>query len=270
MPHPQPARRAPSHTASRRFRRGVERLALGSLTLLGAVVAGACVHGSPGRWHLGSELEHERVVEFAPRLGDGVDLEFELGVGDFRVVRVDGPSRLVATIHEEVPGTAELFFDGGRLVLSSPRGDDALLGELLLELGHDVRSIDVDLGAGDLTIDGVGVRDHVTVSSGAGSVTLIGLGAPARVELALSVGDLLLASFEAGALTVDQGLGDARLEGLDVELLRIDAGLGSITLANCRVDDLRADAGIGDITVSESEVRRHSVAAGIGSVHLVD
>ncbi|QDU69363.1 DUF4097 family beta strand repeat-containing protein [Engelhardtia mirabilis] len=255
-------------SALRRFSRSFDRLALRSAALLVALGIAACVSGHGGHWHIGHHLDHERQISFDPELDSSVELTLELDAGEVRVVRVDGPSRLVATVHEEIPGSADLHFEGGHLMLTTQGKDEAMVGELLLELSHGVESMTINIGAGELLVDGIDVRRGLVLATGAGEITLRDVGAPRMVDISQGAGDLELRGFETEHLNVDLGAGSADLHDLWVGLLEIDSGIGSISIVDCTIDDLRADAGIGDIDVRASDVRTHSIDSGIGSVSL--
>jgi len=260
--------RSTPDTPFRRFTRGFDRLALRSAAFLAVLGAAACVTTGSGHWLMGNHLDHERQISFDPELDSGVELVIEMGAGDVEIVSVVGPSRLTATVHEEVPGSADLHFEGGRLVLSTVGGDEAMIAELMLELSHGLESITVNMGAGELTVDGIDVRREVAISNGAGSVRLERLGAPRRVEIGQGAGDLRVRGFEAEEVLLDLGAGDTSVDEMWIDRLEVNAGVGSIRVSDSTVDSLQADAGIGEIDLRSSDIRSHSVDAGIGSVNL--
>lgn len=264
MAHPTPV------PAGRRLLRGLDRLALASATFLAVAAAGACVY-TGSSWTVASQLDHEREISFVTYdLSPSVELVLDVGAGDVEVIGTDGPARVTATVHEEHPGTADVYFEGGRLVVATADGDEAMIGDLRVEVPHAVQSLRVNIGAGSVEIDGLAVRDGVAIAGGVGDVTLDGLGALRQVEVSLGVGEVSLSDIEAELIVLDIGTGDVTVEDLWAGVLEVDSGIGSLTVRTSQIDHVEADTGIGDIELISSQVGSHDFDAGIGSLRFDD
>jgi hypothetical protein len=102
-----------------------------ALALLGT----SCVHHDGRALHLGwREYPHEREQTLEPQ--DLERLLIEVAYGDLELLGVEGPTRIVATLHERHPGAGELWLEDGRLGVRSRLGDDdVVLGAVRVELG---------------------------------------------------------------------------------------------------------------------------------------
>jgi len=124
-----------------------------------------------------------------------------------------------------------------------------------------VKSLKLQLGAGDVKIENLTVTDQAENGGGAGKITVTG-GALNDLTLEMGVGELNLAAALSGNSTLLLGVGKSNLTLLgsrDDYTIDIEKGLGSITVDGKEISDF-GSSGNGQNHVT--------VEGGIGAIHL--
>ncbi|MEO0651270.1 MAG: DUF4097 family beta strand repeat-containing protein [Planctomycetota bacterium] len=211
------------------------------------------------------DLDFERTVILDAGESGAGDLVIEIQVGDIEVHGTDGPTRVIAQLHEESPGVGELEWVDGRLVLDTYDGE-ARIGDVRIEVGTVHGDLWLETGVGDVSAERVDVRGSIQISVGAGDVSLVQLGGPIEVRVDSGVGDVRLRDLDAEQVTIEHGVGDLMLEGLSADRVHAGTGVGDIDLDYCYVDELEAASGIGDVSIGSSTVGHRQLEVGLGSI----
>jgi hypothetical protein len=193
-------------------------------------------------------------------------LVVELSAGDARVEWTDGPTQIIAVLHEVTEFDAYLEFAGGRLTVETHSGEPARIGDLIVRTSCPLPRLILSSGLGDLTVEGVQIDGELSLSSGAGDVTVRSAGHPLEVELSTGMGDVAVRSLECPALAASTGMGDIALREVTAAVASVSSGMGDVELVLCSFEDLDASTGMGDIDTSGSRYERADLDSGLGSI----
>ena len=122
------------------------------------------------------------------------------------------------------------------------------------------KSLDFDLGAGEVIIDNLDVANEASIEGGAGKVSILN-GSMNNLELDMGVGEVSITSKITGNSNINAGVGKMVLKLLDSDYkIKIDKGIGNATVNNEKVVDssyygsgkniIDIDGGVGNIEVS--------------------
>ena len=122
------------------------------------------------------------------------------------------------------------------------------------------RSLDLDLGAGDVKIGSLYINSEADIDGGAGAITILD-GEISNLDLQMGVGSLNVTVALRGDSDLEMGVGESSLTLLgskDDYTVEIEKGLGSITVDGESVSDFGSGSG-------ESSV---DIEGGVGAIHL--
>lgn len=122
-------------------------------------------------------------------------------------------------------------------------------------------TMDLEFGAGEVTIDTLTATVAVDIDGGAGKITISG-GALHNLELDMGVGQLNLTAALTGKSDFDLGVGESNITVLGSKedyRLDIEKGLGDITVDGTSVSNIKSQ-GSGDSAIE--------ISGGVGSIHL--
>ncbi len=181
------------------------------------------------------------------------ELTVEANVATMRIGFADVSQ---ATLEVTTGGSGEWTMErtGRELRVQSPRGfgggwflDDTELATLTLprELEGPALDANLDLSAGELTVDGeFGALD---IGVGAGAATVTGSARTLNVNVSAGGAEILLDDVQQAQFSVSAGAIDSRLTGVAPQLVTVDVSAGSLNLALPDVTyDVRSDVLAGD------------------------
>ncbi len=205
-------------------------------------------------------------------------LKIELNAADFVIREADGfsvESNLKYLSVTEKDGVLRIVDEANKhgnykndpmLTLSVPSGTqfrdvDIFTGAAKMTVDTlSARSMDLQLGAGDVNIGGLYITYEADVKGGAGAITVLD-GEISNLDLQMGVGSLNLTVALKGDSDLEFGVGESNLTLLgdkDDYTVEIEKGLGSITVDGENVSDFGCGSG-------ESSV---DIEGGVGSIHL--
>jgi DUF4097 and DUF4098 domain-containing protein YvlB len=208
--------------------------------------------------------QHEENLEIPGWHSQG--LKVELAAGDARVRPTDGPTRIVATVHEKYLHDARIEYVGGRLVVETDSGEPAAIGDLTVWTGERIPELSISTGAGDIDVEHVEILGSLTLSSGFGDISVEEGGRLARCDFSTGMGDIALASFVCDDLEATSGMGDVELRSIECAVAELSTGMGDVDVLGSRFDRLEASTGMGDVDASRTEYGSASLDSGMGSV----
>lgn len=152
------------------------------------------------------------------------------------------------------------------LTLSVPSGTkfkdvDIITGAAKMTVDTlSARTLDLELGAGDVEIGALYINSEADIDGGAGAISILH-GEISNLDLQMGVGALNLAVALKGDSDLEFGVGESNLTllgGKDDYTVEIDKGLGSITVDGKNVSDFGSGSGAAFVNIE----------GGVGSVHL--
>lgn len=158
-------------------------------------------------------------------------------------------------------------YSGAVLTLYIP--ESAIFDEVKISAGAgrmtidalSAKRLDLDLGAGEATIDRLAVTENADIDGGLGKLTIAD-GDLHNLDLDMGIGQLILTAALSGNSRFDMGVGASRITVLGSRAdyrLDIDKGIGGI-----EVDG----AGVSDIKESHRADNQIEINGGVGSVSL--
>ncbi len=175
----------------------------------------------------------------------------------------------VLTIVDEARGNAN--YTNAKLTLYIPR--DTVFDNVSIETGAakmtaetlSTASLELELGAGDVSIKQLNVTSHADIEGGAGAITVSG-GTLNNLKLQMGVGELNMTAALLGNNELDFGIGESNLTVLgskDDYRIDIEKGLGAVTIDGEKVTDfgtsgngqhsLKIETGIGAVNLKFQE-----------------
>lgn len=123
------------------------------------------------------------------------------------------------------------------------------------------RNLDLELGAGKVTITNLNVVDSTSIEGGAGQISILN-GEINNLELDMGVGELSLSSKITGNSEIDAGVGKIKLNlmGTDYKI-KVDKGVGSATI-NGESVKTNTYYGVGNNIID--------IDGGVGSIQIFD
>lgn len=172
----------------------------------------------------------------------------------------------ILTIIDEGKGNSRNY-NNAKLTLYIPR--DTVFDDVSIETGAakltaetlSTASLELELGAGDVSIEQLNVTSHADIEGGAGEITVAG-GTLNNLELEMGVGELNMTAALLGNNELNFGIGESNLTVLgskDDYRINIEKGLGSITVDGEKVTDF-GTSGNGQHSLE--------IETGVGSVNL--
>jgi len=193
-------------------------------------------------------------------------LRVDAAMGDLSFEPTDGPSRVVATLHERELGDASLAYRDGALLAETTSGDPAALGQVTVFVNGELPSLHAWTGSGDVTVTGLHVAGAVSLSTGMGDLDLIESSAGGKVSMSSGMGDVTLRRVEGGVFEAESGMGDVTFREVDGTDAALGSGMGDVTLKGCAIDRIDAGTGMGDVTCRDSQYVTANLDSGLGSV----
>lgn len=206
-------------------------------------------------------------------------LKIELNAADFVIREADAfsvESNLKYLSVTEKDGVLRIVDEANKhgnykkdpmLTLSVPSGTqfqdvDIITGAAKMTVDTlSARSMDLQLGAGDVKIESLYISLEADIDGGAGAITVL-CGEISNLDLQMGVGALHLTAALTGENDLELGVGESNLTLLgdkDDYTVEIEKGLGSITVDGKSVSDF-GSCGSGAAFVD--------IEGGVGSIHL--
>ncbi len=206
----------------------------------------------------GNGVDYSSAVD----MGDEINsLDFEVGAA--KLVIKPGDSFSIQTEDAAII-TCEV--DGDIWELEAGGGNNGSAGEIFVTLPEDrVVNLDLEIGAGELQIGEITVKDFV-VSIGAGSAKTELIDIRGMADIEVGAGSMEAKMTNPADVSIDCGLGSVTLElgaSQDAYHIYADCGLGSIKAGTLRIDGL----GEREYTTSNGGFDMN-IDCGLGSVHV--
>lgn len=122
------------------------------------------------------------------------------------------------------------------------------------------KNLDLDLGAGKVTVHNLVVTNSTAIDGGAGKISILN-GEVCNLELDMGAGELYFRSKVTGEAEIDAGVGKVTLDliGTDYQV-KVDKGIGTATINGENIKDdtyygageniIKIDGGVGSIDIS--------------------
>ena len=236
---------------------------LGAVGLFGSLFDGEAIAEDAKTYSLSSQIQH---------------LDIQINAADLYIKEADAfsvESNLQHLTVEEKGGVLILrdtqkfvkSYNGAMLTIYVPTGTvfdtvDITTGAGKLTIGTlSAGNLELELGAGDVSIDSLTATKSADIEGGAGRITISG-GALKDLELEMGVGQLNLTSALTGSCQLDLGVGESNLTIIgnrEDYKLDLEKGIGSIT-----VDGKNA----ADFGSSGNGTHKLKIHGGIGSIRV--
>jgi DUF4097 and DUF4098 domain-containing protein YvlB len=208
--------------------------------------------------------KHQETLEIGA--WDETGLTLKAALGDLVFQPTDGPSRVVATVHEIRTGDARLVYANGVLSTQSTSGEPSALGDATVYVRGELPALVASTGMGDLDVRGLRVAGDVRLETGLGDVDLVDAGAGGRIALSSGMGDVSVRTVEAAEVRAASGMGDVELKAVRGKLAHLGSGMGDVTLHGCAFEEIDAETGMGDVACRETTYGKAELDSGFGRV----
>ena len=245
------------------------------LALVPALSAFASCHihidDSSGSWTVdGVHLDEKHVDTIQILEWDPEGLDIDVAVGDVSVVSTDGPTEIVATLHEVEQGDAQLEYRDGKLTWESKTKDTAAISDVTVRVNGMLPALTISTSAGDVDIRDVILSAALLISTGAGDIRVQASGDLTSADFSTSAGDIRLSGFKSPKVTVSSDVGDLSLTDISTGMTDLSTDVGDIRARGCDLGILEASTGIGDIDVSEASYKDADLSTSIGDIDRAD
>lgn len=210
------------------------------------------------------EEQHEETLELASWHPSGLTVETSLG--DLCFEPTDGPSHVVATVHEVRLGDAYVVYEEGRLEARSFSGEPAALGDLRVYVHGDLPALTASTGMGDVLLRGIGITGACALETGMGDLTIANVNTAGEATLVSGMGDVHCEGLHSARITAESGMGDVTLRRVTTGDADVSSGMGDIELDGSAFNILQAETGLGDVECHESTYTKGRLESGLGSV----
>lgn len=163
---------------------------------------------------------------------DSVDeLKLEAGGCHFRIMLSDDDAYY---IEYEGEGKSQAYMDGNDLYIKVLNASDFDFSNeencftLYVPTGASFSNVDVDLGAGEMHLDGL-QADEMKIDLGAGQIVAGDLSAD-NIKISVGAGDVELQGAVLGTVKIEVGAGNCSIEGKVFEDIKAECAMGNITL----------------------------------------
>ena len=210
------------------------------------------------------EAQHEETLPIAEWHPTG--LVVDVSFGDLVFETTDGPSLVVATLHEERLGDATLVYEDGVLQARSLSGGTTALCDTHVYVHGELPALKAATGKGDIDVRGVAIANEVALETGLGDVCAKNVNAGGQATLSSGMGDVDVEGLHSTRVTAESGLGDVTLRRVTTGDADVSSGLGDIALEASAFNILQAETGLGDVDCRGSTYAQGHLESGLGSV----
>ena len=243
-------------------------LAVLSVVVVIVTIVSSCsmTLGEDGFYVNGFSLEEKHEETLDVQGWDAAGLAIEASCGDVTVRGTDGPSRIVAMVHEVEPGDGRLVYEGGRLIAVTASGDPAAIGDVDVYLGGPIPSLAISSGAGDIECENITVDGPLVLSTGMGDVCVEEVRTTGRLELDSGMGDLRAVRVDCASIRANTGMGDVILDHVSSTAGNVSSGMGDVKVEHGRFDRLDASTGLGDLVCRHTAYETGHLDTGLGDL----
>ena len=130
---------------------------------------------------------------------------------------------------------------------------------------------EIKIGAGNM--ESIGLQAHeMNVEVGAGACTIDGLTSADKIELMAGAGRITIESLNAGKLNMDVGAGELRIEDADINgEADLELGMGNAELSGLFKGNMNIDCGMGDVTLHLDDAEgdhNYEIDCAVGNVRV--
>ena len=208
--------------------------------------------------------KHEENLELGPWHPSGLTIESSLG--DLAFEPTDGPSRVIATLHEAELGDAYLVHEEGKLGVRSFSGEPVALGDAHVYVNGELPALTVSTGMGDVHVHGIGIAGACSLETGMGTLSLADVHAGGEATLTSGMGDVEVEGVHSARITAESGMGNVILRHVTTGDADLSSGMGDIELDGSAFNILQAETGLGNVECRESTYVQRHLESGLGSV----
>lgn len=194
--------------------------------------------------------------EYTFSADDIENLDIELAAGSFKIMEGDGKEIIIRSSKG-----VEVSDSGNAVSIETPNhhrifkvGEtEGQRVEITLPKGHEFHTIDLEVGAGELTVDSL-LAEKITLELGAGRIEVDNFLSETAV-ISVGAGEVIVDNGIAKDMDLDVGMGDFWFNGSVSGDLDADCGMGNmdITLTGQESDyDYQIDCGMGEVSIGNS------------------